>query len=193
MNACGPEFFVAILTTCFSDSYEALEPTKAELRKMKLTDFPSENVIDCSAKVLRLAERLDSAGKFEPNLLCSVTRIFEHTTDERLKLFVYDKYSKCSALVKKLKVISIDSLRNDEVFTYEDLLKDFTEHYRMLVDSGRWSVSSNKKSNDPQLPAAYVSAINKSVTSALRQAGVSKGVPTCSNFSGTYVSALISF
>ena len=127
MNASGPEVFVAILTTCVSDSYEALEKTKAELRKMKLTDFPDENVIDCSATVLRLAERLDSAGEFEPNLLCAVARIFEHTSDERLKLYVYDKYSKCSTLVKKLKVNSIDSLRDDELFTYENLLKDFTE------------------------------------------------------------------
>ena len=86
-------------------------------------------------------------------------------------------------MVKKLKVNLIESLRDDELFTYEDLLKDFTEQYRMLVDSGRWTLSSCKKSNKPQLPAAYVSAINKSVGSALKEAGFSKGRSnlTCSN------------
>ena len=110
MSASGPEMYVAIMTVCFSDSFEALEETKNELRKMKLTDFPGENVVDCAAKVLRLAERLDSAGEFDPNLLCAIARIFEHTSDERLKLFTYTKYDKCSALVKKLKVNTLDSL-----------------------------------------------------------------------------------
>ena len=40
LTASGPEMYVAIMNVCFSDSYEALEETKAELRKMKLTDFP---------------------------------------------------------------------------------------------------------------------------------------------------------
>ena len=146
MSASGPEVYVAIMTVCFSDSFEALEETKNELRKMKLTDFAGENVVDCAAKVLRLAERLDSAGEFDPNLLCAIARIFEHTSDEKLKLFTYTKYDKCSALVKKLKVNTLESLNEDEFFTYEDLLKDFTEQYRLLVDSGRWSVASGSKS-----------------------------------------------
>ena len=188
LNASGPEMFVAIMTVCFSDSYEALEETKAELRKMKLTDFAGENVVECAAKVLRLAERLDSAGEFDPNLLCAIVRIFEHTSDERFKLFTYSKYDKCSALVKKLKVNALESLSDDKIFTYEDLLKDFTEQYHMLVDSGRWSVSAgSKKSDEPELPAAYVSQITKSVNSALKMAGVGsrsggkgKSVPVCS-------------
>ena len=101
MNASGSEINIAIMTVCFSDSYEALEETKAELRKMKLTDFPSKNVVDCCEKILHLAERLDSSGEFDPNLLCALERIFEHTSDERLKLFTYSKYDRCSALVKK--------------------------------------------------------------------------------------------
>ena len=100
MNATGPEIYIAIMTVCFSDSYEALEETKAELRNMKLTDFPGENVVDCCEKILCLAERLDSAREFDPNLLCAIVRIFEHTSDKRLKLFTYSKYDNCSALVK---------------------------------------------------------------------------------------------
>ena len=189
MTASGPEMYIAIMTVCFSDSYEALEETKAELRKMKLTDFAGENVVDCAAKILRLAERLDAAGEFEENLLCVIARIFEHTSDERLKLFTYSKYDKCSALVKKLKVNLLESLPANEVFTYEDLLKDFTEEYHMLVDSGRWSVSAgSKKSGEPELPAAYSAQITKSVNSALKMAGIgsgspakSKEIPTCTH------------
>ena len=79
MNASGPKIYIAIMTVCFSDSFEALEETKAELRKIKLTDFPGENVVDCCEKILHLAERLDSAGEFYPNLLCAISKIFEHT------------------------------------------------------------------------------------------------------------------
>ena len=33
MSASGPEVYVAIIIVCFSDSYEALEETKNELKK----------------------------------------------------------------------------------------------------------------------------------------------------------------
>ena len=94
-------------------------------------------MIECVAKVLRLAQRLDTTGEFDPNLLCAIAKIFEHTSDERLKLFTYSKYDKCSALGKKLRVNTVESLKEAKIFTYEDLLKDFTEQYWMLVDSGR--------------------------------------------------------
>ena len=42
---------------------------------MKLTDFMVKNVVDCCAKVKRLAFGLDSTGKIDPNLLRAVVRI----------------------------------------------------------------------------------------------------------------------
>ena len=40
-----------------------------------MTDFSGENVVDCCAKVKRLAFGLDSTGKIDPNLLSAVVRI----------------------------------------------------------------------------------------------------------------------
>ena len=65
ITASGPEIFMATVTVCFSDSYDALEQTKIELKTIKLKDFPSENVQDCVAKILDLCERLENGGAFD--------------------------------------------------------------------------------------------------------------------------------
>ena len=52
ITASGPEIFMSTVTVCFSDSYDALEQTKIELKTIKLKDFPGENVQDCVAKFL---------------------------------------------------------------------------------------------------------------------------------------------
>ena len=54
ITASGPEIFMATVIVCFSDSYDALEQTKIELKTIKLKNFPSENVQDCVAKILDL-------------------------------------------------------------------------------------------------------------------------------------------
>ena len=60
ITASGPEIFMATVTVCLSDSYDALEQTKTELKAIKLKDFPGENVQHCVAKILDLCERLES-------------------------------------------------------------------------------------------------------------------------------------
>ena len=84
ITASGPEVFITTMHICLSDSYEALEETKKQLKTLKLSDFSGENVVNCCAQILMLAKCLDSAGAFEPNLLCAITRIFTLSTEKKL-------------------------------------------------------------------------------------------------------------
>ena len=42
---------------------------------IKLTGSYGEIFVDCIIRLLYLAENLDSAGRFEPNMLCNVVNI----------------------------------------------------------------------------------------------------------------------
>ena len=81
LTATGPEFYVAIMTTFLSDSYDALEETLNHMKILKLKSYPGENVSDFCAEILVDAERLDSSGAFKTNHLGCITCIFEYTYD----------------------------------------------------------------------------------------------------------------
>ena len=85
ITASGPEVFITTMHICISDSYEALEETKKQLKSLKLSDFPGENVVDCCARILMLAEQLDSAGAFEIDLLCAIARIFTLSSEKKFE------------------------------------------------------------------------------------------------------------
>ena len=105
---------------CFYDYYESIEKTKEELKSIKLTDLNGENVIDCSVEVLALAERLDSVGAFEPNLLYNIVKFFETTMDRRFEMWDLQKYYGNSDYVQKIRVSDPDRIK--EKITNEKLI-----------------------------------------------------------------------
>ena len=73
LTATGTEVFVATMTIFLSDSYYALEDTLTHMKSFKLKIHPGENVTDCCAEILVDAERLESAGAFNPEHLGYIT------------------------------------------------------------------------------------------------------------------------
>ena len=171
-NASGPETLVALMIVVFSDSYEAMQKCKNELKALTLRNYSNENVKECCDRIMVLSERLDSAGYFDQDLLCSIAHIFESTTDERFKLWAIYNYNQCSKFVKSLRTRPITSIPKDDRITYETLVKDAKEEHRKLVDSERWSPAGGSGSKEePTLPKSYKAAIKSSVTEALKQGG----------------------
>ena len=164
ITASGPEVFMAILSVCYSDSYDALEQTKTNLKLIKLKDYPGENVEECVTVISQLAERLDSAGAFEPQLLCSIMKIFEHAKDERFRLWAMSKYKECANYNKELRFGS-----NPTTMTYEEICQDAVTEYKSLVDSKRWTVEDQTSKEEPSLPKSYLSQIKQSVADQLKQ------------------------
>ena len=156
LTATGPEVFVATMTTFLSDSYDALEETLNHMKSLKLNSYPGENFIDCCAAILVDAERLESAGAFNPEHLGYIIRIFEYTSDSRLRLWDIQKYKEVMEFIKKLCVCDMDVISQEDLITYESLVQEYTQEYRDLVDSKRWEPATTKENyqDQPSLPKA---------------------------------------
>ena len=92
---------VVTMTTFLSGSYDALEETLNHMKSLKLKSYPEENVTDCCAAILVDAERLESAGAFNPEHIGYTTHIFEDTSDYRFHLWENQKYKEVMEFLKK--------------------------------------------------------------------------------------------
>ena len=138
LTATGPEVFFDTMTTFLYDYYGALEETLTHMKSLKLKIYPGENVTDCLAEILVDAKRLESAGGFKPDHLGYITRIFEDTSNSRLRLWDLKKYTEVTDFINKLRVCDMDVISQEDPITYESLVKEATQEYRDLVDSKRW-------------------------------------------------------
>ena len=170
LTATGPEVFVAAMTTFLSDSYDILEETLNHMKILKLKIYPVENVTDCCVAILVDAERLESAGDFNPEHLGYITRIFEDTSDSRFYLWAIQKYKEVTEFIKKLCVCDMDVISKEDLKTYESLVQEATREYRDLVDSKRWepATSKEKYQYQPSLRKAYTVVIEQSIKKALK-------------------------
>ena len=66
LTATGPEVFITTMPNFLSDSYDTLEETLTHMKSLKLKRYPGENITDFCAARLVDAERLESAGAFNP-------------------------------------------------------------------------------------------------------------------------------
>ena len=104
------------------------------MKNIKLKIYPGENVTDCCVAVLLDAEHLESAGAFNPEHLGYITRIFEHTSDSRFRLWAIQKYKEVTEFIKKLRVCDMDVISQEDIITYESLVQEATQEYRDIVD-----------------------------------------------------------
>ena len=127
LTATGPEVFVATMTTFLSNFYDALEETLHHMKSLKLKSYPGENVTDGCAAILVYAEHLESAGTFNPEHLGYITHIFEDTSDSRLRLWDIHKYKEVTEFIRKLCVCDMDVISQEDLITYESLVKEATQ------------------------------------------------------------------
>ena len=132
------------MTTFFSDSYDALEETLNHMKSLKLKSYPGENVTDWCAEILVDAERLESAGAFNPDHLGYITHIFEDTSDSIFCMWNIQKYKEVVDFIKKLRVCDMDVISQEDLVTYESLVQEATQEYRDLVDSKWWEPATSK-------------------------------------------------
>ena len=102
------------------------------------------------------AERLESAGAFKPEHLGYTIRIFEDTSESRLRLWGIQKYKEVTEFINNLRVCDMDVLSQEDLITYESLVQEALLEYRDLVDSKRWELATSKVKyqDQPSLPKA---------------------------------------
>ena len=69
------------------------------------------------------AEHLESAGAFNTEHLGYITNIFEDTSDSRFRLWDIQKYKEVTEFIKKLRVCDMDVISQEDLITYESLVK----------------------------------------------------------------------
>ena len=126
LTATGPDEFVATMTKFLSDSYDALEDTLTHMNSLKLKRYPGENVTYCCAAILVDAERLESAGAFNPEHLGYITCIFEDTSDTIFRLWDIQRYREVTEFIKKNWVCDMDVISQEYLITYESLVQEAT-------------------------------------------------------------------
>ena len=96
------------------------------MKSLKLKSYPGENVTYCCAAILVDAERLESAGAFNPDHLGYRTRIFEDTSDSRFRQWGIQKYKEVTEFIEKLRVCDMDVIYQEDLITYESLVQEAT-------------------------------------------------------------------
>ena len=133
------------MTKFLSDSYDTFYETLIHIKSLKLKNYPGENVTDCSAWVLVDAEQLDSAGAFRPDHLGYITCIFKYDSDSILCLWDIYKYKEVTEFIKELRVCEMDAISQEELITYESLVREATREYHNLVYSKQWEPATRKE------------------------------------------------
>ena len=75
-----------------------------------------------------------------------ITCILEGNSNSIFRLWDIQKYKEVTEFIKKFCVCDMDVISQDDLITYEYLVKEATQEYRNLVDSKRWEPATRKKS-----------------------------------------------
>ena len=145
LTATGPKVCVATSITLISYSYSSLLQTLNHIKSLKLKDHPGENVTDFCDAILVDAERLESAGSFNPKHIGYIIHIFEDTSDYKFELWATQKYNYVTEFIDKLCVCDKDVMQPDEIITYGELVKEAMREYHNLFDSNWWEPTNSKK------------------------------------------------
>ena len=100
------------------------------------------------------SEHLESDGAFKPEHLGYITHIFEDTSDSRFRLWDIQKYNEVTKFINKLSVCDMDVISQEDLITYEFLVKESPQEYRNIVDSKWWEPANSEETSQdqPSLP-----------------------------------------
>ena len=100
LTSTGPEIYVATMTTVLFNAYGSLVDNMNHMKSIKLKNLLGENIADCPDAILVDAERLESAGAFNPEHLGYTICIFEDTSDSRFRPWVTQKYKEVMDFIR---------------------------------------------------------------------------------------------
>lgn len=151
----GPEVWMVIVMELQSGSYRAMEAKKEKLRKIKLSDFPGENVKTMNNEVVTLCSELDQANRLPEDALVTVVSKYGKSTVEEFRIgfiarrnavedYVSRNYGRTNA-----EIIGA----GQELITYRTLTEEGEGKYQSLLDSGEWTAaqSGSDKSGAPEV------------------------------------------
>jgi hypothetical protein len=130
VNASGPETLAAVIA-----AHQVLDSTGCrnlveELRKMKLRDFPAENVDEFRLKILEKGRRIEGCLQPPPDLPALITQCFRGTQCVDFNMEVAAWYKKAN---------------RRRVSDWREMISEFTLTYKTLLNNGEWPAATNRK------------------------------------------------
>jgi hypothetical protein len=101
-----------------------------ELRKMKLRDFPAENVDEFRLKVLEKGRRIEGCLQPPPDLPALIAQCFRGTQCVDFNMEVAAWYKKAN---------------RRRVTDWREMISEFTLTYKTLLNNGEWPAATNRK------------------------------------------------
>jgi hypothetical protein len=130
VNASGPETLAAVVA-----AHQVLDTSGCcilveELRKLKLREFPAENVDEFRLKVLEKGRRIEGCLQPPPDLAALITACFRGTQSVDFNMEVAEWYKKAT---------------RRRVTDWREIISELTITYKTLVNNGEWPAATNCK------------------------------------------------
>jgi hypothetical protein len=130
VNASGPETLAAVVA-----AHQILDSTGCrnlveELRKMKLRDFPAENVDEFRLKVLEKGRRIEGCLQPPPDLPALIVQCFRGTQCVDFNMEVAAWYKKAN---------------RRKITDWREMIADLTLTYKTMLNNGEWPAATNRK------------------------------------------------
>jgi hypothetical protein len=160
LDASGPEVLAAVIAVHQVLDSSGCRILVDELRKLRLREFPAENVDEFNLKVLEKCRRIDSCLDKPRDLASMVAECYLHTQSLHFNIKSAEVYDKAT--------------EGDEIIWME-VISTMGGMYRKLISRGEWPAASNRKEDPKTLQTlqAMFSKFENKIDSKLKQNGFS--------------------
>jgi hypothetical protein len=130
VSASGPETLAAVIAAHQVLDTSGCRILVEELRKLKLREFPAENVDEFRLKVLEKGRRIEGCLQPPPDLAALITACFRGTQSVDFNMEVAEWYKKAT---------------RRRVTDWREIISELTITYKTLVNNGEWPAATNRK------------------------------------------------
>jgi hypothetical protein len=130
VNASGPETLAAVVAAHQVLDTSGCRILVEELRKLKLREFPAENVDEFRLKVLEKGRRIEGCLLPPPDLPALIAACFRGTQSVDFNMEVAEWYKKAS---------------RRRITDWREMVSDLTLTYKTLLNNGEWPAATNRK------------------------------------------------
>jgi hypothetical protein len=154
VDASGPETLAAVI-----QAHQVLDSLGCrilceELARMRLHNFPAENVDEFRLQVIEKCRRIDGCLLPPPNLPSLVVECFRDTKSVNFNV-------KVAAIYKRANL--------GEIMDWRDVISTLTTTYKMLFNRGAWPAAKHHKEDIPKMIQAMFSKMEQKFDSKLKQ------------------------
>ena len=157
-DTTGPELWMLIIEETQSDSTRRHQCVKDQLRNLRLTAFPAENVRLFNQKCVTLFRELENADALDDDLLLCLLEAYTKCATETFRVSFITQCRDLELYLCTIKGKSPSarkSILGVRVFTYSSLMEDALSLYNSLFESGDWTAAVTTKQDKHGVVSAF--------------------------------------